>query len=266
MAMKGNYILTIFIVTLVACERPIDRPIQLGDTNTLIVEGIITNEKKSHLIKLSNPHAQNGGQVPVSGAILQIVESNNIYLASESPAGSGTYVTQTMQAAFSKTYELRIQYQGNEYSAQDSSVPVEPLPKLSYRKVNELYTLNSIQSGSGPNFIDHNVTWKNTTFCTSGNTCEGRITFYDLKTADVNELFKPSKKEFVFPMGSTVIRKKYSCSPAFQTFLRSVLSETEWRGGVFDVQRANATTNLSNGAIGFFAVSTVLTDTTIINP
>ncbi|MFM9840922.1 MAG: DUF4249 family protein [Cyclobacteriaceae bacterium] len=264
--MKGNHILTIFIVMMVACERPIDRPVQLGDRNTLIVEGIITNEKKSHFIKLSHPHAQNGGQVPVSGAILQIVEGSNIYLASESPAGSGTYVTQVMQATFGKTYLLRIQYQGKEYTAQDSSVPVEPFVALSYRKANDLYTLNSIQSGSGPNFIDHSIIWKNTNFCTSGNTCEGRIIFYDLKTADVNELFKPSKKEFVFPLGSTVIRKKYSCSPAFQNFLRSVLSETEWRGGVFDVQRANATTNLSNGAIGFFAVSTVLSDTTVINP
>jgi hypothetical protein len=43
-----------------------------------------------------------------------------------------------------------------------------------------------------------------------------------------------------------------------------VLSETEWRGGAFDVQRENVPTNLSKGAIGFFAVSTVLSDTTII--
>ena len=264
--MKINQLVAMLIILLIACEKPIDRPVELGGSNTLIVEGILTNEKKNHLIKLSHPHSQNGDQVPVSGAIVQVAENNNIYLASESPSGSGIYATQKMQALVGKTYVLRIQYQGKEYIAQDNAVPVDPLLKLSYRKVNDLYTLNPIQSGGGPNFIDHNITWKNTTFCTSWNTCEGRIIFYDLKTADVNELFKPGKKEFAFPLGSTVIQKKYSCSPAFQNFLRSVLSETEWRGGAFDVQRANAATNLSNGAIGFFAVSTTLSDTTVINP
>jgi hypothetical protein len=266
MAMKGNYIQVILIIMLMACEKPIDRPVQLGDINTLIVEGIITNEKRNHVIKLSHPHKQNGSQVPATGAILQVQEGGTIYLAIEDPVGSGKYITQEMQAAFGKTYTLRIQYQGKEYSAQDTSVPVEPLPKLGYRKKDDLYVLNQIQSGSNPNFIEHDITWKNTASCIGGTICEGKIIFYDLKTVDVNDLFKPSKKEFAFPGNATIIRKKYSCSPAFQNFLRSVLSETEWRGGVFDVQRANATTNLTGGAIGFFAVSTVLSDTTVIDP
>ncbi|MEQ8425482.1 MAG: hypothetical protein RIA63_12280, partial [Cyclobacteriaceae bacterium] len=67
-----------------------------------------------------------------------------------------------------------------------------------------------------------------------------------------------------FPENAVVIRKKFSVSPGYQSFLRSILSETEWRGGVFDVQRANAATNLTEGAIGYFAVSTVVTDTTIV--
>jgi hypothetical protein len=90
------------------------------------------------------------------------------------------------------------------------------------------------------------------------------VVFYDLKTIDVNEIYKPAKSDFKFPLNSIVVRKKYSISPAYKIFLRSVLSETEWRGGVFDVQRADATTNLSAGAIGFFAVSTVVSDSTLI--
>lgn len=264
--MKRNNALAIFIVMLMACEKPIDRPVQLGDTNVLIVEGILTNEKKSHVIKLSHPHKQNASQVPVTGAILQVTEGNTIYLVKEYPVGSGAYITQEMQAVFGKTYTLRIQYEGKEYTAQDSSFPVEPLPKLNYRKVNDLYVLDQTQSGGNPNFIEHDINWKNTASCLGGATCDGKIIFYDLKTVDVNDLFKPTKKEFAFPGNSTIVRKKYSCSLAFRNFLRSVLSETEWRGGVFDVQRANTSTNLTNSAIGFFAVTTVLSDTTVINP
>jgi len=42
-----------------------------------------------------------------------------------------------------------------------------------------------------------------------------------------------------------------------------MLLETEWRGGLFDVAHGNLETNLSQGAFGFFAVSTVIRDTII---
>ena len=138
------------------------------------------------------------------------------------------------------------------------------MPALDYRKVNEQYALNLYETRGGANFIDHQITWINTPSCITGNKCEGRIVFYDLNTIDVNEIFKPKKEDFNFPANAIVVRKKYSVSPAYKAFLRSVLSETEWRGGVFDVQREDATTNLSEGAIGFFAVSTVVSDTTIV--
>ena len=142
---------------------------------------------------------------------------------------------------------------------------VAPLTPLQYQPVNDQYQLVLGNSGQDPYYIDHEVAWKNTSACTTGTGCEGRIVFYDLKSIDVNEIYKPGKEQFLFPAGATVTRKKYSVSPAYRTFLRSVLSETEWRGGVFDVDRANATTNLSKGAIGFFAVTTVVSDVTVVN-
>jgi hypothetical protein len=39
--------------------------------------------------------------------------------------------------------------------------------------------------------------------------------------------------------------------------------ETEWSGGVFDVQHGNVNTNLSNGALGFFGVCMVVIDTIV---
>jgi len=42
------------------------------------------------------------------------------------------------------------------------------------------------------------------------------------------------------------------------------MMETEWQGGWFDVKRGNVKTNMSEGAVGYFLVSTVVTDTTYI--
>jgi hypothetical protein len=44
------------------------------------------------------------------------------------------------------------------------------------------------------------------------------------------------------------------------------MAETEWRGGLFDVQPGNVRTNLSEGAVGYFSVSAVVADTNLILP
>ncbi|MEQ1586483.1 MAG: DUF4249 family protein [Cyclobacteriaceae bacterium] len=264
--MKIRNLLLIFFCVLASCEERIDIPLLSEDKNLLAVDGVLTNESVSHTITLTFPYQMmNSKALPVSGAVVLILEGNSAtYTLTEAPAGSGQYVTPVFRAVFGTTYTLWIQYQGKEYFAQDSSVPVEPLPVLDYYKVNDQYSLALNESGENANYIDHRIDWKTTPACLPDNACEGRIVFYDLKTIDVNEIYKPGKTEFLFPVNSTIIRKKYSISSAYRTFLRSVLSETEWRGGLFDVERANATTNLSAGAIGFFAVTSVVSDTTLV--
>ncbi len=265
--MKIKNIISSFLLCMLSlgCEESIHKTLLTEDTNQLVVEGILTNEKTTHLIKLSTPYkTQNEIPTPATGAVIQITEGNNIYTLTELPAASGKYYTPEMRAVVGRIYKLLIKYEGSEYTAQDYAVPVEPLHPLQYSKVNGLYSLDFSTPGNTPNYIDHKISWKNTPACLTGTTCEGEIIFYDLKSIDVNEIFKPKKEEFTFPIHTTVIRKKYSTSPSYQAFLRSMLSETEWRGGIFDVQRADVLTNLSNGAIGFFAISTVVSDTTII--
>ena len=88
---------------------------------------------------------------------------------------------------------------------------------------------------------------------------------YDIKNIDVQEIYAPEKEVFTFPAGSQIVRKRHSLSEQHVAYLRSLLSETEWRGGLFDIDRSNIPTNLSEGAIGFFGVSTVVSDTIIVN-
>lgn len=256
------------VLILFSCdEEKINKELMTVDSDLLIVEGVLTNEKKNHKIKLSHPHqALNGTDEPVSGALVTIIEGNEkVYTASEIPVGSGNYFTEEMTAVFGKVYILLIQNDGKEFFAVAGSVPVEPMGEFQYYKAgDELYSLQFNDSGESPNYVDYYISWTDTPSCQAGDLCEGRLVYYDLKTIDVNSLFKPDKEDFLFPANSIVVRRKYSVSPGYKTFLRSVLSETEWRGGIFDVQRANVPTNLSEGATGYFAVSTVLSDTTII--
>ncbi len=265
--MKKHIIILLFISMILACEERYATEFDKSNTGLLVVEAVLTNENINQKITLSIPYQQiNGKSSPATGATVRVQEGNSaIYTFTEDPSTPGTYYSLPFQAVSGIVYTLQIIYHGKEYSAQDNSVPVAPLTPLQYQPVNEQYQLVLSNTGQDPYYIDHAVSWKNTSACSSGTGCEGRIVFYDLKSIDVNEIYKPGKEQFLFPAGTTILRKKYSVSPAYRTFLRSVLSETEWRGGVFDVDRANATTNLSKGAIGFFAVTTVVSDVTVVN-
>jgi hypothetical protein len=262
MKIKGiKWVMLIF--ALVACEEIIDDERSSADPNLIVVEGIITNERLNHKIKLSRPYReQNGTVVPVSGSIVRITDGEDTVMLTEMPSGSGEYYTPAARAVFGKTYTLIIEHEGKTFFASDSAEPVEPLPEISLAENNGSFSLINNPSGDEPNFIDHLITWRHTPGCEGE--CDGSVIFYDLKTVDVNEFYKPRNEKFMFPENTIIIRKKYSVSPAFKGYLRAMMSETRWRGGVFDVERDNVPTNLSVGATGFFAVSTVVSDTAIV--
>jgi hypothetical protein len=48
-------------------------------------------------------------------------------------------------------------------------------------------------------------------------------------------------------------------NPDHAEFIRSLLSETSWQGGVFSSVPSNVKTNLSDGAVGYFGVCDVET-------
>jgi hypothetical protein len=260
MAMKlRGLILSLLVLT--GCEDVIDRSLKSGNP-LIVVEAVLTNELTQHRIKIGSSYPKSdGAMVPVTGAVVTITDGTNVYNLSPDPASAGDYLTPMMRALFGRVYTLRIQYAGKDYIASDSSVPVEPLPPIQYRAVTGGYVLTMNESGQNPNYVRHEIAWAGT----CPQQCIGLVVFYDLKTIDVHEGTKPPKEDFVFPAGSTIVRRKYSVSESYKTFLRAIMSETEWRGGFFDVERANVPTNFSGGAIGFFAVTTVVVDTNVIN-
>jgi hypothetical protein len=91
-----------------------------------------------------------------------------------------------------------------------------------------------------------------------------RIVYYTVKSIDVNKIFRPDKERVFFPLGTRVYRRKYSMNPFQEEFVRTMMAETEWRGGWFDVQPGNVQTNLSEGAVGYFSGSMVVADSSYI--
>ena len=265
--MKSKILIwAIIIIHLTGCEEEIDWQLQKSQSDLIVVEAILTNENKNQLIRLSRPFAeQNMTPEPVSGAIVTIKTSDGSFSAREKPVGTGLYFTDSLTAVVGKLYTIVIDYNSFTYFANAIQTSGEGLEPISYQETsNNHFTLDFTSSGTAANYIKYFISWKESGNCSPSESCEALQIYYDLKNVDVHEQFKPDQEIVEFPEGTIIIRKKYSVSNDYREYLRGMLSETSWRGGVFDVFPANAATNLSNGAVGFVAISTVVTVTTII--
>jgi hypothetical protein len=260
------YIQFLLLTLLVAgCEVEYPWKLQSDSTKALVVDGILTSEPKAQCIKLSlvNPGI-NMPYNPVSGAIVNVSDSTNLYQFNESAQEPGSYYSSPFQAVVGKTYNLLINYESISYIASASMVPVTPLDIISIIKDKGLCRYNFIKSGN-PAMIEVNYDWSsNPAYCTTYGSCQAQEDYYVLNNVDVNNIFGPAKDTIFFPVGTKIIRKKYSLSKGHQDFIRALLIETEWRGGIFDVQQGNVLSNISNGAKGFFATCMVISDTTVV--
>ena len=267
MSGKNLFIWILGISLLAGCEEQFDWQLSNNVDDLLVVDAVITNENKNHTIRLTKTYKeQNQTPSPASGAFVVIFTEKDTIFTTETPAGSGLYFTDSMQAVIDKLYVLGIVYNGKQYHAYDIQEPVEPFDSLlDSRPVSEdLYTINFHDSGENPNYIEYDIDWRGVGSCTTPIDCQARQIYFDLKNIDVNNQFKPDQERVDFPAGAVIIRRKYSVSRRYKEYLRGMLSETAWRGGLFDAFPANASSNLSEGAVGFFAVSTVVMDTTIV--
>lgn len=265
----------ILLLLLTSCEKTIDWPLDTNEPKVIVVEGVITNERKAHEVKISRPMADiNGTPLPVSGALVAILERINssndraIRLREVQP---GRYLTDsTVRAVYGRLYTLYILYQGQEYFGDSRMALVDPLKPLSYSKIPDhefWYEMNLVETRH-PSMVEYRLNWGHLPGFRNLPKEETRahIIHYTVNSVDVNKIFKPAKERVAFPVGTRVYRRQYSMNLEQEDFVRSLMAETEWRGGLFDVQPGNVRTNLSEGAVGYFSVSQVVADSAIILP
>lgn len=261
----GPYNLLILLAFLAAgCEKEIQWTFQTDNNFRLVVDGIITNELKPQCIKLAHTSSdQNQGWQPVSNAIVVVSDSLTDYEFAESDGEAGHYYSASFQAVVNQKYRLMITYGSNIYEASAESVPVTPPGEAVFVKDQDKNLFRFVYKNEGqPSMTEVFYDWAALPdYCVIYGYCNAQETFYTLNNVDVNEIFSAPKQTIYFPEGTVIIRKKYSLNEAHQEFVRSLLMETEWSGGIFDTQHGNTATNISNGALGFFATCMVMSDT-----
>ncbi len=267
--MRSLYYISIFFVSImtISCEEAQEWTNDSEFEPQLVVEAVLTSEKKRHEVRLSETFLNVDDQPPpVDNALVAlVVNSDDPVLLEQDISRPGVYLTDTIRALFGNFYTLYILHEGNEYFSINTpsfGAPVEPLEYN--ERADGSYEFIYTESSS-PSMMEVQISWQE---LNENNQLEERniqAFYYTLDVIDINKVFSPSKERIFFPPGSTVFRRKYSLTREHQEFLRSFLSEVDWRGSIFDVAPGNVITNISGGARGYFWVSTVRTDTQIVN-
>lgn len=260
------------LLLFLSCEEKTDWDIPQEELNIVVVEAIITNEYKNQLIKLSHPYTDlNGQPVAISGALVSIKTGNQVMNFFESPEIPGSYFSEIpVGGSIDVTYLLSIQVENEIYTAGATMVPVIPSWPLQIIPAED--TLREIEwtaPGYNPDDLamyEVIISWTHLTDANLSDTLtQARMLYYTLNTIDVGYIVFPQEKETVlFPPGSILIAKKYSCTEDYAAYLRALLAETDWQGSLFEDARGNLPTNISNGGLGYFSACSVVADTIIV--
>jgi len=256
----------IFLVLLTGCVKQADWPMPGQAPGLLVVEAILTDEPKTHSVRLTQPVADlNEIPQPVTDAIVVISDPDTSWTLTADPANPGIYLTDSLFAAhLNNTYTLQIIRGEKIYSAQASMVPGKVFNELIYKQDpgNGWYYIDwvaSAFSADNPALWEVVIDWSAVPgFETQDpDSCRARLLFFTLPTIDVSEIFAPVMEQTFFPAGTFITERRYSLTPGHAEFLRELMLETNWQGSMFPTANANVSSNLSSGAVGYFGVCAV---------
>lgn len=251
------------LIILTSCAKEADWTVPENGTRYIVVDGIITNEAIVQTIDIHySVSGLNDVPLPLSGANVIINNEDSTYQLSEDPQQAGTYKTDSIVVGLlNKNYSLLILHQDKIFSAQAYMVAGKSFPELQYSKNDddELYHIDYVASAfeaEDPAMWEILINWSAVAGYENNDpeTCKKRLLFYTLPTLDVSQVFAPIVEQISFPAGTVIDERRYSLSPDHAGFVRSLLLETDWQGGVYPTDPANVNTNLSEGALGFFGV------------
>ncbi len=271
---KSFFFVSISLLMLVSCEKIFDWDYEAVEETIPVVEGIVTNEMKNHSVKLSLVRSDPNSQPLIFQATdVKVIIGNSEYLFTESISEPGYWISDDAFMGYSgQEIQLQFSFNGKTYLASDAMVPVSPsgrpvfIPSEDDSSRFSLFASSSILYSPEPAMWEFIIHWE---FLPGYETapidsCVARIFYYDLKVLDQGQIFAPLQQIKYFPEGAEVFLTKYSLSENHREFRRSLLLETEWRGGLMDVSPGIIFTNVSDGGAGYFGACSVVRDTFFI--
>lgn len=266
MKTKRTDILLLAVICIfgLSCERKIDWQPKNNDAQ-MVVDALLTNEQNTQSVILYYTHNQLNEEIQyISDALITLKSSEGEYLFIEE--APGRYTCPPIPIPADSLFQLIVLVNG---IADTASARMGATTKLSHLSVSKASSTDSLyycllDNQNITSMTEINYDWSNNTFYTNLYGAPYAKEYrYKLNNIDVASLFPADINSILFPVGTKIIRRQFGLSDTYAEYLRSMLLETNWRGGIFDMEHANTKTNFKQGTLGWFAICEVMSDTTI---
>lgn len=265
--MKKNILFAMisFVVLTFSCTEKID--IDLDSTyERIVIEGYLTDEYKPHHVKItkSADYFSNKPADPITGATVTINDgSTNFNLTEISP---GFYETATMRGIPGKNYTLDIDIDGTNYSATSYMYNCPPIDSIGFKRYVRDSTNFSIQIyAQEPGDEVNHYAWRAYRNDTLVTDTLREVFFSDDVFIDGSYINGVDVQYIEANLADTITLEMLSITQGYYDYIMKVMLETDWNGGPFDGPPANFYGNISNDALGYFAVYSVERKTGIIH-
>jgi hypothetical protein len=268
--MRKLFISIVIVSVLVSCDKEII--LDLNKTQSkIVIEGLVTDQPNKQFVKVSSTAGfySSGATPKITNAVVSVKDDlNNTYLFVHNPNNhadsAGYYLPQNpFVGEIGRTYTLTIISDGKTYSAEDKMASVTPIDKLEYR----------ISEDEVKDPEEENKIYEVLVFAKEPQETKDYYLFKfyrndTIKFADDNDIYYsddvllgenidgiPSPN--YYGIGDKAKVEAYSLTRSGFVFYADLQKLLRNDGGLFGSPPANCRTNLTNGAIGFFQVSSL---------
>lgn len=250
--MKHLFLIIIALILILGCEKEVR--IDLQNENKLIVDGLVTDVKGYNYIKLysTQDYYSSAPSDSISGASVTITDNvGNFTVFNEKPGSHGNYYNENFQGKAGSIYKLQIQYHGETYHSS-SLLPLAILKtEITYNTKSDKVDFSFYSTQKDTNcyriclFINNipldNVQWL--VVIDGHSKLNGKDT-------SINLMHNQSD--------SLIIEEQSITRDMYQYYL-NLFSYMGYQEQPFDVPPVFPTGNISNGALGIFRASTIVT-------
>ncbi len=252
------------ILILLCCEESANWPINADETAKLVVDANLTDESKRQSIRLSlSTNSLQEEVVAVSDAVISVRSGITVYPFLFDLNSSQYLSIDSFAVQGNLEYDLEIKWREHTYSARSELATVAPIGDIAFRTFGNTDSL--VIRDIIPSYLANEQAWHDLQIDWSHLNEEppnrAQTYYFTFSQLHISQFIQPNIDRPRFPSGSLVYVRKYGLSEAHAAFLRASQIETEWNGSFFYPHPENLPGNISNGALGFFSTSAVLTDT-----
>ena len=265
--MKNIFLIIISLFLVISCEREIDLNLE-DQSGNIVIEANVTDQAGPYTVRITKSvsFTQSNTYPGIENA--QVTLSDNLGQTENlQHIGNGIYQASSFQGQSGRTYTLKVQTDGKEYTSQSKmpeAVEFHGLEQDSFMVAGETsYTLLPI-------FVDPPALGNRYLFTYSVN--DNPKKYFSEFSDNVNN-GAPNQRPLILPnddedgnvkvkVGDKITVKMQCIDDAVYTFYSALLQLSGGGGG--GVTPTNPPSNISNGALGYFSAHTVSVKTIVI--